>query len=201
VAIERPPAVTYSTSVYGLPTGGNWGLVRWSVTESMMLWSPTQKKVAMTASPLSGFRGLNPLMRTFNPRWLSVLLSVSNVMPFAGGGGGGAGGGGAAVIVNGALVTPVRFDAVAVSVYPLPALSMLRFGKLATPFTAAAVVVPDSVPPLGLFVPRATVIVPLKAASVLPAPSCAATRTAGEIVLPAVVPLGWTVNASCVAAA
>src|SRR6266566_5077032 len=174
-------------------------MVKWSVTESMTLvLVPVQKNVATIASPRCGFRGSNPLMMKFRLKFSNVLLNVSNAMPFAGGGG--AGGGGAAVIVNGALVAPVRFDAVAVSVYPLPALSMLRFEKLATPFTAAAVVVPDSVPPLG-FGARATVIVPLKAASVLPAPSCAATRTAGEIVLPAVVPLGWTVNASCVAAA
>ena len=104
------------------------------------------------------------------------------------------------MIVKDALVAPVSPVAVAVSVYPLPARSMLRFEKLATPFTAATLLVPDSVPPLG-FVPRATVMVPLKVASVLPAPSRAATCTGGEIVLPAVALLGWTVNASCVAAA
>ena len=128
-----------------------------------------------------------------------MLLSVSNLMPLAGGGGG-AGGGAGAVIVNGALVAPVRPAAVAVSVYGLPALSMLRFEKVATPFTAPTVVVPDSVPPLG-FEPNAIVIEPVKVASVLPAPSRAATCTGGEITLPAVAPLGWTVNASCVAAA
>src|SRR5881628_255458 len=75
---------------------------------------------------------------------------------------------------------------------------MLRFEKVATPFTAVLVVVPESVPPLG-FVPSAMVIVPLKLVTVFPASSCAATCTAGEMVLPAVVLVGWTVKARCVA--
>ena len=42
VAIEYPPAVTYSTSVYLLPTGVYGLVVRTSTTESMMLAEPTQ---------------------------------------------------------------------------------------------------------------------------------------------------------------
>ena len=37
--------------------------VRWSVTEVMMLVEPTQKNVAMIASPTCGFCGLNPLIK------------------------------------------------------------------------------------------------------------------------------------------
>src|SRR5437588_11183213 len=37
--------------------------VRWSVTEVMMLVEPTQKNVAMIASPTCGFCGLNPLLK------------------------------------------------------------------------------------------------------------------------------------------
>src|ERR1041385_2919812 len=155
----------------------------------LMLLGPRQMNVAMIASPWCGFRGLNPLMMKFWLKFSSVLFSVSNLMPLAGGGGG-AGGGGAAVIANDVLVALVRPDAVAVSVYGFPALSMLRFENAATPFTAATVVVPDSVPPLGFEGPRVIVIGPANVASVLPTPSCAATRTAGEIVLPAVVLLG-----------
>src|SRR5437870_702807 len=76
---------------------------------------------------------------------------------------------------------------------------MLRFETVATPFTAATLVVPARVPPPGL-VPIAMVTVPVKPATVFPAPSCAATCTGGEIGLPAVVVLGWTTNASRVAA-
>ena len=50
-----PPAVTYSTSVYVLPTGAP--LLNRSVTDVMMLLDPTQKKVAMIASPTCGFLG------------------------------------------------------------------------------------------------------------------------------------------------
>src|SRR5881396_2721416 len=77
---------------------------------------------------------------------------------------------------------------------------MLRFEKVATPFTAATALVPDRVPPLW-FVPSAILIESVKLVTVLPASSCAATFTAGEIVAPAVVPVGWTVNASRVAGA
>src|SRR6266487_2486627 len=77
---------------------------------------------------------------------------------------------------------------------------MLRFEKVATPFTAATALVPDRVPPLG-FVPSAILIESVKLVTVLPASSCAATRTGGEMVAPAVVPVGWTVNASRVAGA
>ncbi len=45
-----------------------------------------------------------------------------------------------------AVVSPV---AAADSVYPMPALLMDRPGNVATPATAATVVVPDSVPPPG----------------------------------------------------
>src|SRR5437870_4770681 len=76
---------------------------------------------------------------------------------------------------------------------------MLRFETVATPFTAATLVVPARVPPPGL-VPIAMVTVPVKPATVLPASSCAATCTGGEIGLPAVVVLGGTTNASRVAA-
>ena len=75
---------------------------------------------------------------------------------------------------------------------------MLRLENVATPFTAETERVPASNPPLG-FAPRAMEIVPLKLASVFPPSSWAATTTAGEIVLPAVVVLGCTVKARCVA--
>src|SRR2546428_13990142 len=76
---------------------------------------------------------------------------------------------------------------------------MLRFAKLATPATAAAVAVPASVPPLG-FVPIATVTLPVNPLAVLPWASRTVTCTAGVIVAPAVVVVGCTVKTSCVAA-
>src|SRR6266851_1469980 len=77
---------------------------------------------------------------------------------------------------------------------------MLRFENVATPFTAATLRVPDSVPAPG-FVPMSTVIVPRKVVSVVPTLSWAATFTGGAIELPAVVVLGWTVNTTRVAGA
>src|SRR5437773_591084 len=75
---------------------------------------------------------------------------------------------------------------------------MLSPEKLATPATAATVLVPDKVPVLG-FVPIATVTFPVNPVAVLPLPSWAVTSTAGVIAVPAVVVLGCTLNTNCVA--
>src|SRR5207248_1897082 len=75
---------------------------------------------------------------------------------------------------------------------------MLSPEKVATPATAATVLVPDKVPVLG-FVPIATVTFPVNPVAVLPFPSWAVTSTAGVIAAPAVVVLGCTLNTSCVA--
>src|SRR5512143_1489665 len=77
---------------------------------------------------------------------------------------------------------------------------MDRLEKLATPFTADTVVVPDSVPPPGL-VPMATVMLAVELVTVFPNASCTVTCTAGEMGTPPVVLLGWTVKASWEAAA
>ena len=69
---------------------------------------------------------------------------------------------------------------------------------MATPATAATVVVPERVPPPGLL-PIATVTLPVNAA-VFPCASRAVTCTAGVIATPAVAGPGCTVNTSCVAA-
>ena len=74
---------------------------------------------------------------------------------------------------------------------------MLRLEKTATPATAVAVVVPESVAPL---VPVPAVIVsvtlPVKPVAVWPAASRAVTCTAGLMVAPAAVPVGGTVKTS-----
>ena len=66
---------------------------------------------------------------------------------------------------------------------------------MATPPTAATVVVPDKVPPTGL-APIATVTAPLKPGTVFPRASRAVTCTAGVMAAPAVVLLGCVVKAS-----
>src|SRR2546425_11346062 len=76
---------------------------------------------------------------------------------------------------------------------------MLSPANVATPLTAFSDVVPERVPPPG-FVPMATVTLPPNAVAVFPSASCAVTCTAGVIAAPAMVLLGGTVNASCVAA-
>jgi len=55
------PAVTYSTRLYVFPTGVP--LLKWSVTDVMMLLEPSQKNVAIIASPRCGLTSLNPLRR------------------------------------------------------------------------------------------------------------------------------------------
>src|SRR5438552_17287332 len=62
-------------------------------------------------------------------------------------------------------------------------------GNVATPVTAATVVVPERVPLPG-FAPSATVTLPVKPVAVLPCPSSAVTCTAGVIAAPATVLLG-----------
>src|SRR5438128_1044318 len=74
---------------------------------------------------------------------------------------------------------------------------MLRVVNVATPFTAATLVVPASVPPPGL-APIATVMFPVNPEAVLPCTSWAVTCTAGLIAAPAAVLLGCPVNTSCV---
>src|SRR5947208_569393 len=76
---------------------------------------------------------------------------------------------------------------------------MLRLEKVATPLTAATVVVPARVPLAGL-VPIATVMLVLALLRVLPCPSSTLFRSAGVIAAPAAAVLGCTVKASFAAA-
>ena len=110
-----------------------------------------------------------------------------------------AGGGGGAVMLNALLVAVVSCPELAVSVYPVPALSMLKSPKVAIPAAAATGIVPWSTPPDGLL-PITSDTLPVNPVAVLPKASRAITLTAG-IVAPACVALGCTVNASFAAAA
>src|SRR2546425_5099808 len=76
---------------------------------------------------------------------------------------------------------------------------MLRFAKVATPFTALTVAVPESVP-RARFESIATVRAFVAVVTVAPVAVWMATCTAGAIAAPAVALLGWTVIASRVAA-
>jgi len=95
----------------------------------------------------------------------------------------------AGVMVNVALVAVVSEPEEATSVYPLPALSIDRPGKLATPFTVLTVFVPESVPPLG-FVAIATVTPYVGLGTALPKASSIATAIAGVSASPAVPSFG-----------
>ena len=88
--------------------------------------------------------------------------------------------------LNAALVD-VRPVALAVTVYQESPLSIVRFENVATPFTAATVVVPESVAPL-IPVPAAiaTVTLPVKLVTGLPDASSAVTWSAGVMTAPAV---------------
>lgn len=85
-----------------------------------------------------------------------------------------------------ALVSPVDE---ADNVYPTPALSMLRFEKVATPAFAETEVNPERAPEPG-FEAMAMFTVFVKLVTVFPPASFAITSTAGEIVVAAVVLLG-----------
>lgn len=98
----------------------------------------------------------------------------------------------ATLMLNDELVAPVRPADAAFRVYPAPALLIERLEKVATPETAAVLVVPESVPAPG-FVPIASVIVAVDDVTVFPMLSATATLTAGLIDTPAVVDVGcWT---------
>src|SRR5258708_621841 len=75
---------------------------------------------------------------------------------------------------------------------------MLSPGNVATPATAATVVVPERVPLPG-FAPSATVTLPAKPVAVFPCQSCPVPRAAGVMDAPAAVFVGCTENASWVA--
>src|SRR5207249_2021443 len=101
----------------------------------------------------------------------------------------------AGVMLNAVLVVlpapvPLRFSTRRSS-------DLLNPEKVATPATAATVLVPDKVPVLG-FVPIATVIFPVNPVAVLPLPSWAVTSTAGVIAAPATVLVGSTDRKSVV---
>src|SRR5437870_2595986 len=72
-------------------------------------------------------------------------------------------------------------------------------GNVATPATAATVVVPERVPLPG-FAPSAIVTLPVKPVAVFPCPSSAVTCTAGVMDAPAAALLGCTETTRCVAA-
>src|SRR2546422_1201983 len=103
------------------------------------------------------------------------------------------------VMLNAVLVAPAGPVALAASVYPVPTLSILTFANVATPLTAATLVVPASVPPPGLLT-IASATLPVNGVAVLPCASCAVTCTAGVIAAPEVPLEGWTVNTSWAAA-
>src|SRR5262245_32936905 len=77
---------------------------------------------------------------------------------------------------------------------------MERLENVATPLTAATVVVPDRVPPPGL-APIPTVMLAVELGTVLPNASCTATCTAGLTAAPAIAVVGCTANATSDAAA
>src|SRR3954470_10207399 len=70
---------------------------------------------------------------------------------------------------------------------------MERLENVATPATADAVVVPDSVPPPGL-APIATVMLAVELGTVFPNASCTVTCTAGLIAAPALALVGCAVT-------
>src|SRR2546427_4303821 len=86
-------------------------------------------------------------------------------------------------MLNAVLVAPAGPVALAASVYPVPTLSILTFANVATPLTAATLVVPASVPPPGLAA-IASATLPLNGVAVLPSAARAGTRTPGVIAAP-----------------
>ena len=81
----------------------------------------------------------------------------------------------------------------------MPTLLILRFANVATPETAAAVAVPESVPPPALG-PSVTFTLPAKPVATLPSASWAVTCTTGVIAAPAVALVGCTLKTSALGA-
>src|SRR5438876_114372 len=104
----------------------------------------------------------------------------------------------AGVMLKVALVTPRSPSAEKLSVYPVPTLSIDKSENVASPPTAATVVMPERVPPPGLAA-IATVTCPVKVVARFPSPSSARTFTAGLKLLPPVIVLGCVPNTSWVA--
>src|SRR2546427_340881 len=102
------------------------------------------------------------------------------------------------VMLKAVLVAPAGPVALAASVYPVPTLSILTFANVATPLTAATLVVPASVPPPGLAA-IASATLPLNGVAVVPCASRAVTWTAGGSAGPAVSLGGWARNTSAAA--
>src|SRR2546430_16721868 len=88
------------------------------------------------------------------------------------------------VMLNAVLVAPAGPVALAASVYPVPTLSILTFANVATPLTAATLVVPASVPPPGLAA-IASATLPLNGVAGLPRPALAGPRAPGGVPAPA----------------
>src|SRR2546429_10013209 len=76
---------------------------------------------------------------------------------------------------------------------------MLRFATVGAPGTAAAVAVPESVPPPALG-PSVTFTLPAKPVATLPSASWAVTCTAGVIAAPAAALVGCTPKTSALGA-
>src|SRR2546430_15017842 len=93
------------------------------------------------------------------------------------------------VMLNAVLVAPAGPVALAASVYPVPTLSILTFANVATPLTAATLVVPASVPPPGLLT-IASATLPVNGVAVLPRASSAGTCPPGAIAGPEGPPEG-----------
>src|SRR5207249_3425511 len=100
-------------------------------------------------------------------------------------------------MLNALLVAWVSVPEVAVSVEPLPTLSIVRFANVATPFTAFTGPLPDSVAPPAL--PRAREIAPVKLGTEFKDARMTVSVTAGVNATPSCVLLGCTPNARCVA--
>src|SRR5439155_26017008 len=84
----------------------------------------------------------------------------------------------AGVMSNPLLVAELSAPELATSVYPVPTLSMDRLENVATPPDAAALAVPESVPPPGLL-PMATLTVAEDEVTRFPNASTTRTVTAG----------------------
>src|SRR2546430_15017527 len=93
------------------------------------------------------------------------------------------------VMLKAVLVAPAGPVALAASVYPVPTLSILTFANVATPLTAATLVVPASVPPPGLLT-IASPMLPVNGVAGVPRASRAGARPPGGVAAPCGPPRG-----------
>ncbi len=155
-----------------VPPPGLEAIVRLTLPMNCGAAFPLASRAVTTSAGVIGAPAVVVVGPSVKTNWLGVPTAISNgvLVPVS-----------PAALPGAALPGATAAAATAASVYPVPALSTLSVLKVALPFTAATVVVPERVPPAGL-VPSPIFTLPVNPGTTFPWASFALTCTAGAIV-------------------